>query len=110
MLNIINLFVFLYLNSCSIIDIMKNEIDLKRRNAIKCVAGSLLFGSAVFCCACGKNTAKINQAACMRCGLCVSVCPQGAISAYGDKIKINKSKCNGCGQCKDACVYSAISI
>ncbi|MCG8531472.1 MAG: FAD-dependent oxidoreductase, partial [Desulfovibrionales bacterium] len=51
------------------------------------------------CASCGK---------CRDCGICVSVCPEGAISrqALGNKefeYRVDPDKCIGCGFCKGAC-------
>ncbi len=86
------------------------DVDLKRRDIIKCMAGGLLLAGSVFCSACNKNAAKVDRSACVGCGLCVSVCPHNAISVQNKKAKISSSKCTGCAMCKDACVYGAISI
>jgi len=44
---------------------------------------------------------------CVRCGVCLSECPTGAISK---DIKIIESRCIGCGNCESACDYDAISF
>jgi pyruvate formate lyase activating enzyme len=40
---------------------------------------------------------------CIRCGACLEVCPQGAISLNGDMISTDREKCTLCGTCTQAC-------
>lgn len=55
--------------------------------------------------ACGEDCASCGN--CRDCGICVSVCPEGAISrqekAAGFEYVVDESKCIGCGFCKGAC-------
>ena len=85
------------------------NIDTKRRKLIKTLTGVMVCSSALLCSSCSAACAKINHKKCVKCRLCVSVCPHDAIS-YNGKIKIDKSKCTGCAQCVSACVYGALSI
>ena len=54
---------------------------------------------------CGEDCASCGN--CRDCGICVSVCPEGAISrlekAAGFEYVVDESKCIGCGFCKGAC-------
>jgi ferredoxin len=36
---------------------------------------------------------------CVKCGACVHVCPQGAISIRDDSIRVSQEKCRRCGKC-----------
>ncbi len=48
---------------------------------------------------------------CAKCGTCVQVCPQGALSFGEDGyILIDRAKCDGCGKCVDACPESALEL
>jgi pyruvate formate lyase activating enzyme len=48
---------------------------------------------------------------CARCGTCIQVCPQGALSFGEDGyILIDRVKCNGCGDCVDECPESALEL
>jgi pyruvate formate lyase activating enzyme len=44
------------------------------------------------------------------CDECLSICPQDAISKYGNSIKIDKAKCDLCAKCEEACVYEALEV
>lgn len=46
---------------------------------------------------------------CIECGLCVSVCPQNAISKDKNN-KVDQSKCDGCGLCVEICPTKALEI
>lgn len=54
---------------------------------------------------CGQDCASCGN--CRDCGICVSVCPEGAISRQekeaGFEYVVDESKCIGCGFCKGAC-------
>jgi ferredoxin len=53
---------------------------------------------------------RIDEAACVKCGTCVSVCPNKAISMGVEGVLIDYSKCIACFCCQESCPYSAISI
>ncbi len=86
------------------------KINTKRREFIKYSVGAVLFGSTVLCAACSNNTAKIDHKKCVACKMCVSECPQNALSYKNGKINVDKSKCTGCGRCVQECSFDAISI
>ena len=50
----------------------------------------------------------VNQEECIGCGICVNICPVGAISVKGGKAEIDMEKCIRCGKCHDACPYDAV--
>jgi len=53
----------------------------------------------------------INEIKCIRCGRCVDVCPQDAISLRKNGMpKINRSECNNCLICAGACPNEAIRV
>lgn len=51
----------------------------------------------------------INQEACIACGLCISYCPEEAISHGEDnKAEIDYRFCKGCGICANECPSKVI--
>lgn len=40
---------------------------------------------------------------CLHCHHCVSICPQGALSAVGDRIQVDTKLCDECGKCISEC-------
>jgi pyruvate formate lyase activating enzyme len=44
---------------------------------------------------------------CIRCGTCISACPQGAISVDGDTVRTGRERCVHCGTCADVCYAEA---
>ena len=57
----------------------------------------------------GKPKAKVDQSKCLACGGCISVCPQDALSWYGNKALVEKEKCISCAICIRTCPVGAIS-
>jgi dihydroorotate dehydrogenase (fumarate) len=51
----------------------------------------------------GKFVARIDHAACARCGRCRGVCIYDAIRHGDGKPAIDPGKCDGCGLCPDIC-------
>jgi uncharacterized Fe-S center protein len=47
---------------------------------------------------------------CEKCGACVKVCAQTAITLGNDGIALDGDKCVGCGECVVACPYGALKI
>jgi len=48
---------------------------------------------------------------CARCGTCIQVCPQGALSFGEDGyILIDRVKCDGCGDCVEECPEGALEL
>ncbi len=57
--------------------------------------------------------ARVDEEACRGCGVCVSVCPYGAISLAekGEALvaSVNPALCKSCGTCEGACLSTAIT-
>lgn len=51
---------------------------------------------------------KVNRDFCLGCGLCIEVCPQGAINLAWDKAEIDIRRCNSCYRCLKVCPRGAI--
>ncbi|MHA1584883.1 MAG: 4Fe-4S binding protein [Promethearchaeota archaeon] len=47
---------------------------------------------------------------CVLCGLCISICPNSALSIENDKIILNEVACNACGLCQPSCPTGAIQM
>lgn len=56
------------------------------------------------------NVAKVNSNHCTACGMCVDVCPYGAIGLNATKAEVNEVLCEGCGTCMATCLRSAITV
>ncbi|MBN2662552.1 MAG: 4Fe-4S binding protein [Bacteroidales bacterium] len=51
---------------------------------------------------------KINEALCVNCHVCISVCPvKYCNDGSGDFVTINPNTCIGCGKCIEACTHEA---
>lgn len=50
-----------------------------------------------------------NPKTCLRCGSCVAVCPNNALSLT-DRIHVNREACDCCGRCVDACPAASMYI
>jgi heterodisulfide reductase subunit A len=53
-------------------------------------------------------TAIVDEDKCKGCGLCVEVCPYGAIKIEDGKARVEVVLCKGCGSCSSACKSGAI--
>ncbi len=51
---------------------------------------------------------QIDSGKCTRCGSCVSVCPQQAITMHDGMAAINQELCVQCGACVEVCPVGAI--
>ena len=55
-----------------------------------------------------KQTVWVDVTYCTGCGVCVEVCPVGAIVLVDDKARVDEELCTGCGACVDVCPEGAI--
>lgn len=51
-----------------------------------------------------------REAACIGCGRCIAVCPNGVHELGSEGHKIDRSKCTGCGKCVESCQAEALSV
>ncbi|MHC1609752.1 MAG: FAD-dependent oxidoreductase [Candidatus Methanofastidiosia archaeon] len=53
---------------------------------------------------------NVDEEKCIGCGICVSLCPYGAMIIDDGKSQSNKALCKGCGTCASACPQFAIKM
>ena len=53
---------------------------------------------------------QIKREVCTGCGLCLQVCPFGALSLDSENIVVVNEACTGCGACVPECPVSALSL
>lgn len=59
----------------------------------------------------GVSTLKLDEAACVGCGLCEAVCPHGVFALEGGKAQVvDRDLCMECGGCARNCPAGAISV
>lgn len=47
-----------------------------------------------------------DRALCLRCGQCVTACPNGGLSLHEQGLRIDRTRCVGCGTCASICAVS----
>ena len=52
----------------------------------------------------------IHEAKCTGCGICVKVCPTGALSMVSNIARLEEDKCTLCGSCVSSCPFGAITM
>ena len=50
-----------------------------------------------------KHASRVDQTRCSACGVCVSVCPHGAVRMTDDGAVVEAAFCQGCGMCGASC-------
>lgn len=53
---------------------------------------------------------EIDRDKCLRCGACVSVCPELALELKEGGLRHDRKKCTLCGICKKVCPVHAIEV
>jgi len=53
---------------------------------------------------------EINQGKCLKCGLCVTFCPEGVAEIIDRVLNIDYDYCKGCGICAEECPSHAIKM
>ena len=57
-----------------------------------------------------ENAIVLDEAECIDCGACISVCPQEVFSFDEEwRLQVNAARCVLCGKCIQACPHSALS-
>lgn len=51
-----------------------------------------------------------SESRCIKCDLCVPVCPQRALSPSETGIVVDRTKCDGCGKCAEVCPSGALRL
>jgi ferredoxin len=52
---------------------------------------------------------ELTEAACIRCGLCLPVCPTEALT-LPNELEVSQNLCYGCGRCVPACPTNALQL
>jgi len=55
-------------------------------------------------------TWSVDRKKCLRCGACVSVCPELALDMKEDGLRNSPRKCTSCGICQRVCPSRAIEV
>ena len=59
----------------------------------------------------GVTTLRLDDAACVGCGMCEIVCPHGVFSLHSQKARIHDlDGCMECGACAKNCPTAAITV
>ena len=57
------------------------------------------------------TTLRVDEEKCVRCGMCLEVCPHSVLSLNGGKVKIeDRDACMECGACSQNCPTGAITV
>ncbi len=57
-----------------------------------------------------KHASSVDAERCSRCGVCVSVCPHGAVAMTDDGAAVDAAFCQACGMCAASCASHAASL
>ena len=56
------------------------------------------------------HIAIVDSSVCDECGLCMPLCPPGAIAMHRDGLVIDPRVCTGCRKCIDPCPVDALDM
>ena len=57
-----------------------------------------------------ENAVTLDEAECVDCGACISICPQEVFSFDGEwRLHVRPERCVLCGRCIQACPHGALS-
>jgi Fe-S-cluster-containing hydrogenase component 2 len=56
------------------------------------------------------HVAIVEREVCDECGLCMPLCPPGAITMHRDGLAIDAVACTGCRKCIDPCPVAALDM
>ena len=57
------------------------------------------------------TTLRVYEEKCIRCGMCLEVCPHSVLGLNGGKVKIeDRDACMECGACAQNCPTGAITV
>ncbi|MGD0221963.1 MAG: glycyl-radical enzyme activating protein [Terriglobia bacterium] len=51
-----------------------------------------------------------SRASCLKCGRCVQVCPEGALTLAEDGVVVDRDKCSVCDECSQVCPSGALRV
>jgi Fe-S-cluster-containing hydrogenase component 2 len=57
-----------------------------------------------------ESIAVVELARCDACGLCLPLCPPGAITLRRDGLHVDAVTCTGCRKCIDPCPVGALEM
>ena len=57
-----------------------------------------------------RHASAVDPERCSRCGICVSVCPHGAVSMTDEGARVDPAFCQTCGMCAASCSSHAASL
>ena len=57
-----------------------------------------------------KHASSVDPERCSRCGVCVSVCPHGAMAMTDSGARVEQAFCQACGMCAASCSSHAASL
>jgi len=57
-----------------------------------------------------RHVSAVDQSLCTRCGVCISVCPHGAVRGTPDGAVVDAAFCQACGMCAASCPSHAAQL